>query len=98
MDPDEIFSWEVPELDAALKELGIQMGKSWTKSKKANELSKALERLNVTKPVEMPMTSQDPNMMMLQVIQAMQQQMTQQMEAQAKATAAQMEAIAEKLG
>ena len=43
MDPDEIFSWEVPELDAALKELGIQMGKTWTKSKKAYELSKALE-------------------------------------------------------
>ena len=67
MDPDEIFSWEVPALDAALDGLGIQIGKSWTKSKKANELSKAIEKLNATKPVEVPMTSQDPSLMMMQM-------------------------------
>ena len=36
IDPDEIFSWEVPALDAALDGLGIQIGKSWTKLKNAN--------------------------------------------------------------
>ena len=49
MDPDEIFDWDAENLDAGLNELSITIGKSWSKSKKAHELSKAIGQLNTTK-------------------------------------------------
>ena len=42
MDPEEVFEWEVENLEAGLKELGVTVGSKWSKSKKANELNKAI--------------------------------------------------------
>ena len=42
LDPEEVFDWEVEKLDEGLKKLDVTIGKSWSKSKKANELNKAL--------------------------------------------------------
>ena len=51
MDPDEVFNGDIPVLDSALEELGIQIGKGWSKSKKEFELSRAIENLNSDKIV-----------------------------------------------
>ena len=42
LDPEEVFDWEVEKLEAGLKELGVAIGVSKSKSKKENELNKAL--------------------------------------------------------
>ena len=42
MDPEEIFEWEVDNLDAGLKEFGITIGTKWSKSKEAYQLDKAI--------------------------------------------------------
>ena len=75
MDPEEVFEWDVETLDAGLKELNVTIGTSWSKSKKARELDKAIEQLK-SKDFEKPKTS-DPNVLMLQALQAMQQQVIQ---------------------
>ena len=92
MDPEEVYDWDVENLDAGLKELKITIGTTWSKSKKARELQKAIEQPNA-KEVEMPKSS-DPNVLMLQVLQHMQQQMIQ---AEERSTSA-MQAIAERVG
>ena len=62
MDPEEVLEWEVDRLEAGLKELGITIGVSWTKSKKAHELIKALERIeNDATETKIPT---DPNLFM----------------------------------
>ena len=33
LDPEEVFDWEVEKLDEGLKELGLAIGKNWSKSK-----------------------------------------------------------------
>ena len=43
LDPMEVLEWEVERLEAGLNELEITIGASWTKSRKAYELNKALE-------------------------------------------------------
>ena len=45
MDADEIFQWDVEKLDAALKELSVVVGVDWTKTKKARELDKEIEKM-----------------------------------------------------
>ena len=67
MDPEEVFEWEVDDLDAGLEELGVTVGTKWSKSKKAYELSKAIldvepKNFEQSKPV-------DSNIMMMQMIQ-----------------------------
>ena len=42
MDPEAVFEWEVEALDAGLKEFGVTIGKTWTKSEKAFELNKTI--------------------------------------------------------
>ena len=42
MDPEEVFQWEVDNLDVCLEELGITIGTKCSKSKKVDELNKAL--------------------------------------------------------
>ena len=73
IDPEEVFEWDVDALDAALKELNVTIGSSWSKSKKAHELTKAISE---AKPKAFEMTStSDPNAMMFQALQMMQKQM-----------------------
>ena len=43
LDPMEVLEWDVERLEAGLNELEITIGASWTKSRKAYELNKALE-------------------------------------------------------
>ena len=87
MDPEEVLEWEVDRLEAGLKELGITIGVSWTKSKKVHELIKALEKIDKdATETQMPT---DPNFYMIQAIQAMEARMQAQAEAMA--------AIAEKV-
>ena len=62
LDPEEIFDWEVEKLDEGLKELGLIIGKTWSKSKKANELSKALTKNSDANSSEVLNQSSDPNM------------------------------------
>ena len=45
---DEIFIWNVEKLDATLKELKINVGTTWKKSKKAHELIEGVEKLKTT--------------------------------------------------
>ena len=72
MDPNDIFEWEVENLEAGLIEFGITISAKWTKSRKAMEFNEAILQ---TKSLEVePAKPQDYNMMMLQCIQAMQQQ------------------------
>ena len=65
MEIDEIFDWNVEKLDAALKELNVVFGTDWTKTKKARELDKAIEKMR-TKDVEDSKVSSDPSMLILQ--------------------------------
>ena len=70
MDPEEIFEWEVDNLDAGLDELGITVGTKWSKSKKAYELNKAIlevkpKNFEQSKPM-------DSNIMMMQLMQTIQ--------------------------
>ena len=87
---------------AGLKELDITIGISWSKSKKACELNKALEKMKNADQEKL--TSTDPNFYMFQALQAIQAQMQAQaeaqqaqMQAQAEAQAEAMAAIAEKV-
>ena len=92
LDPIEVLDWEVEKLEAGLKELGITIGVSWSKSRKAHELNKALEMIKIdNQENQAPM---DSNMFMIQALQQMQQQ-TQFMQAQAAAQQAQIQAQAE---
>ena len=43
MDPQDLFSWTVENLDAGLKEMNVTIGTDWVKAKKAYELYKAIE-------------------------------------------------------
>ena len=98
MDPDEVFDWDSDNLDAGLKELDITIGKSWSKSKKTHELSKAIGQLKPTRHAEVPLQTQDKDVMVLQTLQAiqaqsqaMQQQMKQDREESRDFMVAQME-------
>ena len=92
LDPIEVLDWEVEKLEAGLKELGITIGVSWSKSRKAHELNKALEKIKIDNQENLaPMES---NMFMIQALQQMQQQ-TQFMLAHAAAQQAQIQAQAE---
>ena len=104
MDPDEIFDWDVEMLDAGLKELGITIGSTWSKPRKANELNKAMVQMNSDSKTKTPVQAQDPNYHMIKALQAMQEQMQQQtqalvaqLEAKSDAQAKALEAIAEKV-
>ena len=44
LESDEIFDWDVEKLDATLKELKINVGTTWKKSKKAHELIKEIKK------------------------------------------------------
>ena len=59
MDPDEVFEWDAPKLDGALKLLEVQLGSTWTKSKKAYELHKAISKGRGELNIPMPSQSQD---------------------------------------
>ena len=80
IDPEEVFEWDVETLDAALKELNVTIGSSWSKSKKEHELTKAISGVK-PKDIEIPKNS-DPNVMIFQALQLMQDQMKQDREAQ----------------
>ena len=87
MDANDICEWELENLEAGLIEFEITIGPKWTKSRKAVELNKTIIQARSLE-VE-PAKPQDYNMMMLQCMQASQQQN--------QARAAQMQAIAEKV-
>ena len=91
LDPIEVLDWEVEKLEAGLKELGITIAVSWSKSRKAHGLNKALEKIKIDNQENFGM---DSNMFMIQALQPMQQQ-NQVMQAQAAAQQAQMQAQAE---
>ena len=46
IDQEEVFDWEIERLETVLKEWGIPVGSSWSKSKKASQSNGALESLN----------------------------------------------------
>ena len=107
MDPEEVFEWDVEKLDAALKELNVKVGSSWSKSKKAHELTRAIS--DVTNNEAEVSKSSDPNAMMFQAFQIMQIEMADQKQVLATQMQAQMiqaekrqnqamQAIAEKIG
>ena len=87
LDPMEVLEWEVERLEAGLNELEITIGASWTKSRKAYELNKALEMSKIdNQENQAPL---DSNMFMIQAFQ--------QLQAQALAQAEALAAIAEKV-
>ena len=87
LDPMEVLEWEVERLEAGLNELEITIGASWTKSRKAYELNKALEMSKIdNQENQAPL---DSNMVMIQAFQ--------QLQAQALAQAEALAAIAEKV-
>ena len=84
----EVLEWEVERLEAGLNELEITIGASWTKSRKAYELNKALEMIKIdSQENQAPL---DSNAFMIQAFQ--------QLQAQALAQAEALAAIAEKVG
>ena len=95
LDPIEVLDWEVERLEAGLKELGITIGVSWSKSRKAHELNKALELIKIDDQENQAPV--DSNVFMIQALQQMQQQQSQFMQAQAEAQAEALAAIAEKV-
>ena len=44
--PEEIYQWDESLLDDALKELQIEIGPSWVKTKKADEIIKVIKEQN----------------------------------------------------
>ena len=87
LDPMEVLEWEVERLEAGLNELEITIGASWTKSRKAYELNKALEMIKIdSQEKQAPL---DSNTFMIQAFQ--------QLQAQALAQAEALAAIAEKV-
>ena len=46
--PEEIYQWDDALLDEALKELQIEIGTSWFKPKKVDEINKAIKEQNGT--------------------------------------------------
>ena len=44
--PEEIWQWDDSLLDEALNELQIEIGTSWLKTKKADEINKAIKEHN----------------------------------------------------
>ena len=87
LDPIEVLDWEVERLEAGLNELGITIGVSWSKSRKAYELNKALEMSKIDNQENQAPV--DSNMFMIQAFQ--------QLQAQAEAQAEALAAIAEKV-
>ena len=65
--PDDVLDWEVGKLEKALKELDITIGKSWSKAKKALELSKAITAMNAETKDDSAITGQDTKLMMYQM-------------------------------
>ena len=88
MDPTDVFDWEVNKLDEGLEALGVTIGTSWTKSRKAFELNKAMQQDGIENVSTMPIQSQDPNVLLVQTLQAMQEQMRHDREAMAAQIAA----------
>ena len=79
LDPMEVLEWEVERLEAGLNELEITIGASWTKSRKAYELNKALEMSKIdNQENQAPL---DSNMFMIQAFQQLQAQAVAQAEA-----------------
>ena len=64
MDPDEVFDMDSPALEDALTELKITVGTTWSKSRKAHELSKAIRNLNLGDQSKTPLQSQDKDDML----------------------------------
>ena len=98
LDPMEVLEWEVERLEAGLNELEITIGNSWTKSRKAYELNKALEMIKIDSQENQ--TPLDSSTFMIQAFQELQQQnqlMQAQMQAQVEAQAEALAAIAEKV-
>ena len=72
LDPIEVLDWEVERLEAGLNELGITIGTSWSKSRKAHELNKALEMSKIDNQENQAPV--DSNVFMIQAFQQLQQQ------------------------
>ena len=93
MDPDEVLNWDAKKVDAGLKAMEIPTEPSWSKSRKSHVLHQAIKTENTENPKNTSqIQGQDPNMMMFQMFQAMQQQMKEdrdESKAQAQAMAAQ---------
>ena len=70
--PEEVFDWEVDNLEAGLSELGVIIGTKWSKSKKAMEFNRAISQQE-PKDVK-PSKPKDPTVMMMKALQAMQRQ------------------------
>ena len=79
IDPNDVFFWEVENLEAGLAELGIMIEPKQSQSRKVYELKQAILRIKSIKFE--PVKPKDPNMMMMRYIKAMQQQMAAQMDA-----------------
>ena len=94
LDPIEVLDWEVERLEAGLNELGITIGASWSKSRKAYELNKALEMSKIDNQENQAPV--DSNVFMVQAFQQL-QQLNQLMQAQVEAQAEALAAIAEKV-
>ena len=45
MESGEMFGWDSKKVDAGLEELGITIGKDWSKAKKAHKLNKAIKKM-----------------------------------------------------
>ena len=85
MDPEEVFEWEVDNLDVGLKQLNVTVGVKWTKPKKAYELCNAIRQLQVPNASDLKsnnhVQSTDPNVLMFQALQSMVQAQQKAMEA-----------------
>ena len=69
--PKDIFEWDVEMLDTGLKEMGVTIGITWSKPKKANKLNKSLMQMKSENKARNPVQSQDPNSIMMAALQTM---------------------------
>lgn len=80
-DLDEVLDWEVSKVESGLKALATTIGKGWSKGKKAYELAQAIKAMNSDEKDESAITTQDSNLIMLQMFQKIQEQMAAQTQA-----------------
>ena len=79
LDPEEIFEWDEIRLDEALLKLDIEIGKTWSQSKKAYELMNAIKKKKEV-PEEKSEVSIGKDELMLKILTSQQEALAKMME------------------
>ena len=79
LDPEEIFEWDETRIDEALIKLDIEIGKTWSQSKKAFELINAIKKKKEV-PEEKSEVSINKDELMLKILTSQQEALAKMME------------------